>query len=83
MASRSSKLDKISEFIGFLARAGGWCSVPEVAEATKLSEDKVEGIIRVFVEAKFAEFDGQLRRVKLGPLLRDLYISFESDVNLE
>ena len=52
----------------------------EVAEATKLSEDKVEGIIRLFAEANFAEFDGQLRRVKLGSVLRDLYVSLESDV---
>jgi DNA-binding IclR family transcriptional regulator len=76
----SSKLDKLDEFISFLARAGDWCSLTEVAEATRLSEDKVERIARSFAEANFAEFDEQLRRVKLGSLLRDLYISLESNV---
>jgi DNA-binding IclR family transcriptional regulator len=76
----SSKRDKLDEFISFLARADDWRSLTEVAEATQLSEDKVEAVARLFAEVEFAEFDKQLRRVKLGSALKDLYISLESDV---
>ena len=75
----SSKLDKLDELLSFLAGAGGWCSLTDVAEATQLSEDKVEMIARLLAEAEFAEFDGHLRKVKLGSLLKDLIISLECE----
>lgn len=75
----SSKLDKLDGFISFLAGAGDWRSLTEVAEAIQLSEDKVEAVARLFAEAEFAEFDKQLRRVKLGSELKDLIISLESE----
>jgi len=76
-SSMSGNLDKIDEFIRFLAENGGWCNLTGVAEAIQLSEDKVKEVSRLFAEAKFAEFDEERARVKLGPELRHLYMDLE------
>ena len=66
--------------MSFLVEYEGWCSLTEIAKATQLSEDKVKEIAQSFGQAKFAEFDEQLGRIKLGFLLRTLYIDLKGNV---
>jgi DNA-binding IclR family transcriptional regulator len=65
-------LNKLKDFLYFLAEDGQWHSLNEVAEAMGLSKQIVEKIARYYVYFNFVAFNKEVGKVQIDPKLKEL-----------
>jgi len=66
-------LDKLDEFLGYLAKKGGWQNLTQVAEATEIPEEKAEIIAQFLQKYAFITYNPRKRRVRIDPRVREIY----------
>ena len=72
--------DKLDDLLWFLAQNGEWHTLSEVAEAIRLSEERVEIAASFFDEFHFVSFNRDKRRVRIHPMVRQLYLEEPQEV---